>query len=235
MKISVIIPAYNEAAVIGRLITWLQEQLAGLPHEILIADGQSTDATAEVSRKAGATVLICPEKGRSRQMNFGAKAAKGEVLYFLHADTFPPENFATIILKSIAKGADCGCFRLSFDISHWFLDLNCWFTRFNVKYFRWGDQSLFVKREIFVAENGFRHDLKIMEDQELMIRLLRKYTFKVLPYAVKTSARKYQENGPIKLQLIFTLLQVLYHFGVNQDRILNLYRQLIKDQKVHKA
>ncbi|HSI90358.1 MAG TPA: TIGR04283 family arsenosugar biosynthesis glycosyltransferase, partial [Adhaeribacter sp.] len=213
MKLSIIIPAYNEAAGIAKLIGYLQHQLANLPHEILVADGQSTDGTAAVAKAAGATVILCPEKGRARQMNFGADAATGEMLYFLHADTFPPENFADHILKAAAEGVACGCFRLSFDLDHWFLDLNSWFTRFNVKYFRWGDQSLFVRREIFWAEGGFRNDLKIMEDQEMMMRLLQMYNFKVLPFAVRTSARKYQENGVVKLQLIFTMLQTLYHFG----------------------
>lgn len=235
MKISIIIPAYNEAAGIGKLIGYLKQQLENFPHEILVADGQSTDGTAEVAIAAGAAVVACPEKGRSRQMNFGAKEATGELLYFLHADTFPPENFPQIILNAVTEGVDCGCFRLSFDLDHWFLNLNSWFTRFNVKYFRWGDQSLFVKREIFWAEGGFRDDLKIMEDQEMMIRLLQKYRFEVLPFAVKTSARKYQENGVVKLQLFFTVLQTMYHFGVDQNKILALYRRLIRDQKVNKS
>lgn len=233
MKISVIIPAYNEAAGIGALIRYLQQGLAGKSCEILVADGQSTDETRAVAEAAGALVLRCPEKGRARQMNFGAKMATGDLLYFLHADTFPPPNFATAISEAVSNGVDCGCFRLGFDLNHWFLNLNSWFTRFNVRYFRWGDQSLFIKREVFEAAGGFRDDLKVMEDQELFIRLLKKYRFKVLPFAVKTSARKYQENGVIKLQLIFTWLQIMYHFGASQEQILNLYRRLIRDQKVN--
>ncbi|MBK0402478.1 TIGR04283 family arsenosugar biosynthesis glycosyltransferase [Adhaeribacter sp. BT258] len=233
MKISVIIPAYNEAAGIGALIEFLQQHLSEIPYEILVADGQSTDATRNVAEMAGATVLHCPEKGRARQMNYGAKKATGTLLYFLHADTFPPANFPAAISDATDKGVDCGCFRLGFDLDHWFLNLNSWFTRFNVRYFRWGDQSLFIKREVFEAEGGFRDDLKVMEDQELVIRLLKKYRFKVLPFAVKTSARKYQENGVIKLQLIFTTLQIMYHFGASQEQILGLYRRLIRDEKVN--
>jgi rSAM/selenodomain-associated transferase 2 len=233
MKISVIIPTYNEAAGIGALVSYLQQNLADTPHEILVADGQSTDETREKAEAAGAKVLQCPEKGRGRQMNYGAKIATGELLYFLHADTFPPANFFAAISNGLAQGADCGCFRLGFDLDHWFLNLNAWFTRFNVRYFRWGDQSLFIRREVFEAVGGFRNDLKVMEDQELVIRLLQKYRFKVLPFAVRTSARKYQENGVIKLQLIFTTLQIMYHFGASQEQILGLYRRLIRDQKVN--
>jgi rSAM/selenodomain-associated transferase 2 len=233
MKISVIIPAFNEATGIGALISFLQEKLADVPYEIIVADGESPDGTAAVARQAGALVVNCPERSRAKQMNAGAKHATGELFYFLHADTFPPDNFAIVIPEAVSRGVDCGCFRLGFDLDHWFLNVNSWFTRFNVRYFRWGDQSLFIKRDVFEAAGGFRDDLKIMEDQDLVIRLLKNYRFKVLPFAVKTSARKYQENGVIKLQLVFTLLQTLYHFGVNQHRILKLYRQLIRDQKVN--
>lgn len=233
MKFSVIIPAFNEAANIGPLIGYLHAQLTAIPHEIIVADAESPDGTGELALAAGGLVVSCPEKSRARQMNRGAAAATGDVLYFLHADTFPPAGFGDIILKALERGTDCGCFRLGFDIDHWFLKANCYFTRFNIRYFRWGDQSLFIRREIFDETGGFRNELRVMEDQEYMIRLLKAYRFAVLPYRVTTSARKYLENGVIKLQLVFTLLQTMYHMDASQDRILRLYARLIRDKKVN--
>ena len=232
MHLSIIIPTLNEAENIALLLPFLKENLAGISHEIIVADAGSTDGTATVAQSAGATVMPCAEKSRAKQMNAGAEMAIGEVLYFLHADTFPPAKFAAHILQAIAeKGADCGCFRLQFDTDHWFLKANCYFTRFDVKYFRWGDQSLFIKRAVFESAGGFRHHLKIMEDQELVIRLRKLHRFIILPQSVVTSARKYRENGVVKLQLLFTALQTMYHLGVSQERILRIYKRFISDPK----
>lgn len=232
MEISVIIPTYNEAEQIGKIIAFLKKELVGIAHEILVADADSPDGTAALAAEAGARV-IPSRKSRAIQMNTAAAQARGRLLYFLHADTFPPAGFPAIILGAVDKGTDCGCFRLSFDMKHWFLQLNCWFTRFNVKYFRWGDQSLFVRKELFGESGGFRNELRVMEDQEFMIRLLQRYRFKVLPFSVTTSARKYRENGVIRLQLVFTYLQIIYHRGASQERILALYKKMILDKKMN--
>lgn len=232
MEISIIIPTYNEAEQIGKLIAFLKNELAGITHEILVADAGSPDGTAMIAEEAGARA-VSSEKSRAIQMNTAAAQASGRILYFLHADTFPPAGFAAIIKNAVDGQCDCGCFRLSFDMKHWFLRLNCWFTRFNIKYFRWGDQSLFVTRKAFEESGGFRRELRVMEDQEYMIRLLRQYRFKVLPFSVTTSARKYRENGVIRLQLVFTMLQILYHQGFSQEKILSLYKKLILDKKMN--
>lgn len=233
MKISVIIPTYNEASGIVAILRYLKEELRSYDHELIVADASSPDGTAALAKGEGAMVVVPERKSRAVQMNAGAARATGDILYFLHADTFPPKGFPGIIIDAITKNTDCGCFRLSFDIDHWFLKLNCWFTRFNVKYFRWGDQSLFIKSEVFRQSEGFRNDLRVMEDQEYVIRLQKHYLFKVLPFSVRTSARKYQDNGVIKLQLIFTALQIMYHQGASQERILRIYGKLIRDKKVN--
>ena len=82
-------------------------------------------------------------------MNLGATIAKEKVLYFLHADSTPPQNFTADISKAVGQGYGIGCYRLAFDYKHWLLKANCWFTRFDVNAFRFGDQSLFVTKEIF--------------------------------------------------------------------------------------
>ncbi|GAB3830254.1 TIGR04283 family arsenosugar biosynthesis glycosyltransferase [Hymenobacter jeollabukensis] len=227
--VSLIIPTYNEAAVIGPLVRYLRAAAgpAGPALEIIVADGQSTDATAAEAARAGARVVACPQRGRAPQMNHGARHARGELLYFLHADTFPPADFLPAI-RQAAQDHVGGCFRLRFDSRHWFLRLSAWFTRFPLDLIRFGDQSLFVRRAVFEQAGGFRPDMLVFEDQEIVPRLRRHGRFAVLPTAVVTSARKYRDNGVFRLQGIFLLLCLLYRLGVPQPRLRAVYRALIR-------
>ena len=100
MNLSVIIPTLNEAENIERLVHRLKNCGCSDSHEIIVVDAGSTDSTQELARKAGATAVLSPKKGRAPQMNFGAKQAKGDVLYFVHADSLPPEGFCLNIKKS---------------------------------------------------------------------------------------------------------------------------------------
>lgn len=170
MKLSIIIPTYNEAAVIRGLLRYLQQH-ASPDTEIIVADGGSGDATRAIANRHGAQVILCGQKGRGPQMNAGARASTGDILYFLHADTFPPDAFEAHVKQAVQQGAGSGCYRLRFDFPHWFLHLNAWFTRFNVNALRFGDQSLFVRRDIFLNAGGFDERLLLLEDQEVIGRL----------------------------------------------------------------
>ncbi|OKL41855.1 TIGR04283 family arsenosugar biosynthesis glycosyltransferase [Pontibacter flavimaris] len=227
-SISIVIPTYNEAENIGQLIRYLLHTGTGPAPEIIVSDGGSTDRTPEIARVAGAKVVSSPAKGRAAQMNAGATVATGEVLYFLHADTFPPADYKEQIVANCTSACGAGCFRLQFDAAHWFLQLNAWFTRFDVDSLRFGDQSLYMLRRCFRQINGFRSELLLLEDQEI-IRRIRKVTgFKVLPAAVTTSARKYQENGVYRLQFIFSFIWLLYFLGLPQHKLAGIYNRLIR-------
>lgn len=146
--ISIIIPTYNEEAHIKATIQQLWEHdTSNLIKEIIIADGGSTDNTIAIAQTEGVKAVISPKKGRAAQMNYGAASATADILYFLHADTIPPQNFSNDIIQAIDKGFEAGCYMLSFDCNHWFLKANCWFTRFDVDAIRFGDQSLFVTKK----------------------------------------------------------------------------------------
>jgi rSAM/selenodomain-associated transferase 2 len=231
-KISIIIPTYNEAGTIERLVSYLIRFKAEAIHEIIVADGGSTDDTCQLARQAGASVIVSRKKGRGAQMNSGAAQATGGILYFLHADSYPPSGFWQDILTSIKRGYTSGCYQLVFDDPHPFLRFNAWFTRFNIDAVRFGDQSLFVTKEAFQKAGGFREDLIVMEDQEIIGRIRKYAKFKVLSGKVTTSARKYRENGVYKLQGIFFLIYFLYQLGVPQEKLVNLYKQLIRQNKV---
>jgi len=231
--ISVIIPTYNEATHIAPTIQTLwRHNEANLITEIIIADGGSTDGTIEYGLSEGVRILSCPRKGRAAQMNHGAEAANSRILYFLHADTIPPVGFSNDILRAVQKGYNAGCYRLGFDHQHWFLRVHCWFTRFDFNCFRFGDQSLFIKKDIFSRCGGFCEKHMVLEDQEIMHRIRKKGKFIVIKKQVITSARKYLDNGIFKTQGIFYLIYAMYQLGFSQQRLLGTYRKLIRQDKL---
>jgi rSAM/selenodomain-associated transferase 2 len=231
--ISIIIPTYNEADHIKTTIQrlWNYDQY-NLIKEIIIADGGSFDATLDEAKMEGVKTVLCPVKGRAAQMNYGARSASAEILYFLHADTIPPKNFTLEIVNAIDSGATGGCFMLAFDHDHWFLKANCWFTQFNIDAVRFGDQSLFVTREAFMKAGGFCEKHIVLEDQEVVKRIKKIGRFGIVKKPVITSARKYIQNGVYKTQSIFFLIYFMYVLGFSQQQLVNTYRRLIKQDKI---
>jgi len=230
--ISIIIPTYNEAEQIEHTINKTLMANGKEEIEIIVVDGGSTDDTINIAEQCGAIVVTSARKGRAAQMNVGASMAKHDLLYFLHADSIPPDNFTSQILKANKDEILSGCFRLTFDYNHWFLKANVWFTRFNVNAVRFGDQSLFVTKDIFRKSGGFREDLLMMEDQEIIHRIRKFGTFMVLNDVVSTSARKYLDNGVYRMQGIFYMLWGLYYLGYSQEKLVQLHKRLIKNNKI---
>lgn len=227
--LSIIIPTLNEEKMISELISRLLAELPEDSSEIIIADGGSTDSTLSIVRAARVNAISCDKAQRARQMNQGAKHASGEYLYFLHADSFPPVGFVREIRHAIKKGYFAGSFRLSFDDPHPVLRFYGWFTQFDLNLFRFGDQSLFVKRSLFESINGFDERLHVMEDQEIVHRIKKTgAAFTMMESAVTTSARKYKTNGVIRLQLLFFLITLLYYAGARQETLVHLYKSLLK-------
>jgi len=226
-KISVIIPVLNEEAIIASTLQHLWQN-SSKEHikEILVVDGGSTDATCAIAKKHGANV-ISSARGRAKQMNCGAKNARGSILYFLHADTLPPKHFDQSILKSVKNNCEAGCFQMRFDSNSLFLQIFAWFSRINAKLCRGGDQSLFTTKEIFEELNGFNEAYQIYEDNEFIGRLYEHTPFKVLPHFVKTSARKYEKHGELKLQYHFGIIHLKKRFGASPDELYDYYLEHI--------
>lgn len=228
--ISVIIPTLNEQDHIADTIRYLRRNHnSDLIAEIIICDGGSSDPTVQEARNAGADrVVISDKKGRSAQMNYGASFAKGKILYFLHADTLPPADFAIRIANAHKDGFQAGSFTLSFDHEHWFLKANCWFTRFDINSFRFGDQSLFINAGVFKQSGGFCEKHWVLEDQEIITRIKAISKFTVLQKPVITAARRYLINGIYKTQGVFFLIYLMYKLGSSQERLIRTYQCLMR-------
>lgn len=229
---SIIIPTYNEADRIAQTINKTHAANGKLEAEIIVVDGGSTDETMRIATACGAKAIVSEPKGRAAQMNEGASIARYNFLYFLHADCIPPNDFTTQLLDVYNNGVKSCCFRLAFDYNHWFLKANAWFTCFNVNAFRFGDQSLFVSKDVFEKAGGFKEDLIMMEDQEIIHRLKSYGRFQVLHDEVIASARKYQDNGVYRMQGIFYLIWAMYYLGYSQAQMLKLHRRLIRKNKL---
>ena len=223
-KISVIVPVLNEAKNIEAFLAYLhQNSNEKLISEILVIDGGSSDGSQNIvsgfSKKHPKVIGLNSPKGRAKQMNFGAAQAKGSILYFLHADSFPPKNFDQSIVEAINDGTKAGCFKMKFDSNHWWLQLTGWFTQFNWKGSRGGDQSLFVEKNIFEHLKGYNEDFIIYEDNEFIYRLYKQGSFKVIQRTLTTSARRFESNGIWRLQFYFIAIHLKKFIGDSPKKL----------------
>ena len=210
MTFSVIIPTYNEAPNIARLV-----------------DAHSPDATADLARQAGATVLLSPKPGRAAQMNHGAAHAAGAILYFVHADVGIHPDFAATIRQAVAEGHAAGCYRFRFDSAHPLLRINSYGTRFKGIMSRGGDQTLFITKALFKQLNGFNERFVIMEDFEIIRRIRQVASFYIVPQDVVVSARKYETNGWLRVQLANLTAFAMFFLNMSPPRIARTYKALL--------
>lgn len=222
MRVSVVIPTFNEAAIIALAVAHAQ---ALGPYEVIVADGGSQDATAELAQAAGAKVIAAP-RGRASQQNAGAQKAEGDVLLFLHADTrLASDGLAQIAAALENPRIDCGAFRQRVEADGYLYRLlergNAW--RAAHRGLPYGDQGIFVRRELFEAAGGFP-ELTLMEDVFLMRRLRRRTRPVVLPGPLYVSARRWQRRGIVCQTLLNWSLLAAARLGVHPDRLARFYK-----------
>lgn len=228
-RISIIIPVLNESATIKDLLFHLIDN-ASLHSisELIVVDGGSTDGTQDIVKSLDLNiVLLNSDKGRAKQMNLGAKHAKGNIFYFLHADSFPPHRYDQLILDEVNKGNKAGCFRMQFDSNHWWLRLASWLTQFSWRACRGGDQSQFITRDLFDTIGGYDESYIIYEDNILINELYARKQFVVINKKIRTSARLYKTIGIWKLQYHFWAIYVKRWFGASADELLAYYKKYI--------
>lgn len=224
MAISIIIPTYNEAENITALIFYLKNNGA---NKIIVIDGGSTDGTIEAASNAGAKSFLSPQQGRAAQMNYGASIATDDILYFVHADSFPPQNFIKDIESAVAAGYDLGRYRTKFNSSKFLLKLNSWFTRFDWFMCMGGDQTLFITKKLFIENGGFKNDMLIMEEYEFCERARKNRCYKIFKDAALISARKYEGRSWLQVQKANYTVVKMYKQGATQQTLVATYKKLL--------
>ncbi|MCL2202292.1 MAG: TIGR04283 family arsenosugar biosynthesis glycosyltransferase [Oscillospiraceae bacterium] len=238
LRVSIIIPVYNESEGISKLLKSLNQLLGKC--EIIFSDGGSTDGTvAQIEQWidqsaehctppcAPPQCLTAPEKGRARQMNYGALHASGNVLWFVHADSILPKNPLRHIEKKLAKGYQVGCFRIRFDSMHPLMLYNSLMSnnfRVPVLGTAFGDQGIFIMRDLFDKLGGFAN-IPLMEDYQLSLDIKEAgLKFGIVRGQIKTSARRFRRRGPVKTMLWMRSLQQRFRNGDDIEEIANEYR-----------
>jgi rSAM/selenodomain-associated transferase 2 len=225
-SISVVVPVLHEAPIIQGLI----RHLTSLPFngrlEILVVDGDPSRDTLAVIPAPQIQKISSP-RGRGIQMNAGARAASGEILLFLHADTFLPEDGLQGIQRAMsASDAVGGAFDLSIDSPRpWFRWIErAASLRSRITRVPYGDQAIFIRRECFWEIGGYR-PFPIMEDVDLMQRIRRRgLDIAMLRARVRTSARRWEKTGVCRNTLRNWMLVVLFLFGSPPQRLQRFYR-----------
>jgi len=231
MLISAVIPVLDEADRIAASLAELSEQNGAW--ETIVVDGGSDDATFELAEGTGADRVLRAPRGRGPQMNAGARAARGELLLFLHADVSLPADAHRIIRDTLAPGRDgaepiAGCFRTRTVAERpWpaparallrLADLRSRSTALP-----YGDQALFLRSRTFRSAGGFA-DLPLMEDLELARRLSRMGEIRCARASVRVSARRFQA-APVRAVLAMRTFPLAFRLGVSPWFLQRLYGQ----------
>jgi rSAM/selenodomain-associated transferase 2 len=211
--LSIVVPVLDEAAGLVAHLAPLQP-LRAAGCELVLVDGGSRDATVELARPLADVVLEAP-RGRGPQQNAGARAARGAVLLFLHADTRLPDGAAEAVRAALADGArDWGRFDVEISGRHPLLRvvarLVSWRSRLTG--IATGDQAIFVRRGAFEAAGGFP-DIPLMEDVALTTALRRAGPPACLRLRVVTSGRRWESRGVVRTILLMWWLRLLFWLG----------------------
>jgi rSAM/selenodomain-associated transferase 2 len=223
--ISIIVPVFNEAALIRRCLTNLRKHAPSA--EVIVADGGSTDGTLELATEL-CDQLITSVCQRAVQMNAGASIAHGDAFWFIHVDVeIPPGCLQEITRKlddpTVAGGyfrirlpRDRFIYRLVDNVAHytgWLLRIRC------------GDHGLFCRRTAFQKLGGFP-DVPLMEDVDFFRALHHCGRVCVIDNRLLPSVRRYQAIGPTRLTVAYGLIAGLYAFGLSRRVLCSLYDRL---------
>lgn len=225
IKISVIIPVFREEDRINATIGSLVKMKGNHSVEIIVVDGDHCGSTIQCINEP-TVIRITAEKGRAIQMNTGAAKAAGDILLFLHADTILPEKGFDKIKAVMETGKyAAGAFNYDIESRNLFLRFIYYtsYLRSKISRITYGDQGIFIRKDYFEKIGGYP-EIPIMEDVELMKKIKKnKDKICVLKEGVKTSARRYEEEGIIHGWMRNHRMRILYFFGISPERLVKYY------------
>lgn len=219
--VSIVVPTLNEATRIEQCLRRLRGDFPGC--ELVVVDGGSTDDTVNLAARHAHTIRTAA--GRGIQMNAGAAATSGDILWFIHADCLVPPDALDLLRQALQDpGVVGGGLRLGFDQRSPGLDYLAASSNARARRLNWifGDQAMFVRRDVFAAVGGFPQ-LPLMEDLEMSRILRRRGRLVVLPATVTASARRLVEQGVWRMTVLMQLLKLQYLLGVDPERIRQRY------------
>lgn len=223
MRLSIIVPALNEAAVIAATLQALQP-LRARGHEVIVVDGGSRDGTPALAAPLADRVIAAP-RGRARQMNRGAAAAAGDVLLFLHADTRLPPGADERIGEALQGGArSWGRFDIEIEGRSPLLAVvgSCMNLRSRLTGVATGDQAIFAARGAFERAGGFP-DIALMEDIAFSKRARRLSPPARVRAAATTSGRRWERDGVLRTVVLMWRLRLAYWLGAKPEELARRY------------
>lgn len=223
MRLSIVIPALNEAATIAATLRPLQA-MRSRGAEVILVDGGSSDQTRQIAI-ALVDRVIDSARGRARQMNAGAKIAQGDVLLFLHADSVLPADADLSILNALnSKAQNWGRFDVSITGSHRLLPVIAWFMnhRSRLTGIATGDQGLFITADAFGKVGGFA-DIPLMEDVAICATLKKSSAPVCLRQRIATSGRRWEKHGVWRTVFLMWRMRLAYSFGADPVKLHRSY------------
>ena len=223
MQTSIVVPVVDEAPLIQPFLRHVRERATGA--EIIVVDGGSSDGTADLAR-GFCDQLVVSERSRARQMNAGARAARGDVLWFVHVDAEVPRGSLDEIERIMDDSSVAGgyfrirlpriwIFRLTDSFAHYagiLLRMRC------------GDHGLFCRRTVFFEIGGFP-EVPLMEDVEFFRQLRRHGRVTYSHKRILVSPRRYENVGRVRVTLAYGLIAALYSFGVPLPKLASIYKR----------
>ena len=225
-RLSVIVPTVVPIVKLRSFLETVEEQL--WPGDEIIAVQGADDADEDVMPLSGRTRLVFSCKGRGRQLNRGVRESRGDLLWFLHADSLLPTNFGYHIRKLVLDSrVALGCFRLAFRGDNPALTLIAHWANFRTRFLKlpYGDQGLFCRRETFDRLGGFYREY-LMEDVNFVHSARRMGELLTVQERLYTSPDRYLQRGVVRASLTNHLLFTLYLLGVSDRKLYSLYYRL---------
>jgi rSAM/selenodomain-associated transferase 2 len=238
VSVSIIIPTLNEAQVLPTLLSYLSA-LDPAPIEIIISDGGSTDDTLKIAESYKSKIIRSTRKGRAFQMHHGAMEAKGDIICFLHADTFPNKGFLTTVSSTLNdKTIVLGGFRsiMKGDKTRSIISFHNRIKTYYAPFFYhpintifhglrllFGDQLMFCRKVDYIKSGGFDPELMIMEEADLCLKMHKLGKIVQLKEKVYSSDRRVSHWGSLKAHLIYISIVIAWGLGFSSNRLAKMY------------